>query len=38
MNSIVAVKRDFVKLFSVKWEINIYFAVNRDFHYVFANK
>ena len=36
MISIVAEKRDFAKLFSVKREINGYFAVNRDFHDVFV--
>ena len=36
MISIVAVKRDFAKLFSVKREINDLCAVNRDFHYVFV--
>ena len=36
MISIVAVKRDFAKLFSVKQEINVKFAMNRDFHYVFV--
>ena len=34
MISIEAVERDFAKLFSVKREINVEFAVNRDFHYV----
>ena len=32
MISILAVKRDFAKLLSMKREINVYFAVNRDFH------
>ena len=36
MISIVAVKRDFGKLFSVKQEIDVKFAVNRDFHIVFV--
>ena len=30
------VKRDFAKLFSVKREINVEFAVNRNFHCVFV--
>jgi len=34
--SIATVKRDFAKLFSVKREINVKFAVNRDFQYVFV--
>ena len=36
MISIVAVKRDFAKLFSVRREINVQFALNRDFYYVFV--
>ena len=32
----VAVRRDFAKLFSVKREINVKFSVNRDFPYVFV--
>ena len=35
-DSMVAVKRDFAKLFSMKREINVQFTVNRDFHYVFV--
>ena len=29
-------RRDFAKLISVKREINVKFAVNRDFHFVFV--
>ena len=36
MISIATVKRDFAKLSSVKREINVKFAVNRDFQYVFV--
>ena len=36
MISIAAVKRDFAKLISVKREVNVKFAANRDFHYVFV--
>ena len=36
MISIATVKRDFAKLFSVKREIHVKFAVNRDFQYVFV--